>query len=741
MPDEPLYVAFLWHMHQPYYKDLVTGEYVMPWVRLHATKDYYSMVSILDDFPGVKQTFNLVPSLLAQMKDYVENGAEDGFLRLSRKDPESLTVDEKVDMLHNFFMANWANMVRIYSRYEDLLEKRGRQASRAAIRGIVDTFSAQDFQDLQVWFNLVWINSAIRAQDPRLKHLVEKGSNFSGQDKQTVFDVQREIMSKTIDKYREVAARGQIELTTSPFYHPIMPLLCDSNVASVARPDATLPAVWIHHPEDVDEQVRRAVEMHAELFGEPPRGMWPSEGSVSEEIVPAIAGHGVKWIATDEDVLTRSLGKEVASDAEARFSQVLSYLYRPYWVGKDDARVAVVFRDKVLSDNIGFVYQRWPAEKAVDDFVARLMRIKNKAGRAGQPRLVSIILDGENAWESYPDDGQQFLRMLYGRLQKEEGLETVRIGDYLERFPPVQTLPELWPGSWIQHDFDVWIGGQEENMAWQLLEETRSTLEAFSRSPESEDIEEGNLAKAWDEIYISEGSDWNWWYGRHHTSANDEMFDNLYRKHLRNVYQLTGRPLPELLFDSIIVRGAAPLEEPIGLLTPTIDGRASNYYEWLPAGLVDVKTRGGVMHQAESFVSRIYYGFDIQNLYVRIDNERDWLEEMRGNTRVRLSFLAPQPAVLHVFADGTAGAGATIRVADSQDGDEDGGILEVPEVAVDSVVEIGVPFALLKATAEAEVKFFVIIEKGGLEIERWPARGPITLAVPTEEFELVNWYL
>lgn len=736
--SDDLPVAFLWHMHQPLYKDLATGEYHMPWVRLHAAKDYYSMVAMLEHYPNARVTFNLVPSLLVQIEDYVSGKASDAFLEVSRKNARLLDQKEKEFILYNFFTANWDTMVRMFPRYNDLLHKRGLHFSPSQAQEIAESFTVPDFRDLQVWFNLAWINSSIRRADKELRRLVTKGANFTEEEKALVLQKQAEITAAVIPKYKEALSRGQIEISTSAFYHPIMPLIYDTYIAKESRPDTRLPHVRIQYPGDVETQIQRAVAYHEQVFAQKPIGMWPSEGSVCEQIIPIMARNGILWTATGEEVLAASLGIARVPESSARRENPPAFLYRPYRTEKDGASMAIVFRDRVLSDLIGFTYHRWPAEKAVNDLIDRLNRIRLVMATEEKPHLVSIILDGENAWEYYQDDGQPFLDAIYSRLTSENGFALVSIGQFIKDHPPTRTLPKLHPGSWIHGDFDVWIGGDEENLAWDYLDETRTALLRRQQRAESS-VPPENFQKAWEEIYVAEGSDWNWWYGEHHSSAYDEEFDELYRKSLLNVYQLIGLEPPHKLFAPIIAHAVRPTAEPVSFMTPTIDGKDTNYYEWLPAGMFDVKVAGGTMHKAESIISRLYFGFDLDNLYLRIDDDGLLVREMEKGTRLKLLFFNPpgKEVVIELGEGGPAGRAASCYIKEAaSDGDP-----HQLAFAIGAVIEIGIPFTYLGVGPNAQIEFFVILERSGLEIERCPRRGPVSIRVPTQEFELINWYV
>jgi len=534
MSESPLYIAFVWHMHQPFYKNLISGETTMPWVRLHAVKDYLDMVKILQDFPELHQTFNLVPSLIEQIEDIIDpDSKKDRPYELTLKKPKDLTEAEKLFILRNFFMANWDMMIKPFPRYFDLLVKRGRHFSPEEAPSVVKRFTAHDFSDLQLLFNLAWIDPVFRNKDDQLKELVKKGKYFSEEDKRLVLEKQIEIIREIVPTYKSMQESGKIEISVSPFCHPILPLLCDSDIAKISYPEIKLPKTNFRHPEDAKVQIDMAVNFYTERFGRPPKGMWPSEGSVSEETADLIAGAGIGWIATDEEILFKSFEKEKTREA----------LYRPYILEGKQGELSLIFRDRALSDSIGFVYQSWDAENAAADLINRLHAIREKLPKAKNPYLVSIILDGENAWEFYPDDGRDFLTYLYKSITNDPALRPVTVSEYLNEFPPEVRLERLYPGSWINANFCIWIGHEEKNKAWEYLSEARSLLKDYEKQHPEPEV----LQKAWKEIYIAEGSDWNWWYGDDNSSANDEEFDRLFREHLANIYTLIGKKLPEYL--------------------------------------------------------------------------------------------------------------------------------------------------------------------------------------------------
>jgi alpha-amylase/alpha-mannosidase (GH57 family) len=731
--DHPLYISFVWHMHQPYYKDDLTGAYILPWVRMHGIKDYYDMPAILNDFPRIHQTFNLVPSLLKQIQDYVEKGASDKFLDMTLKHAADLDHEEKLLLLKNSFMANWETMIKPYPGYWRLLDRRGRSVSPSDLESAVRYFTVQDYRDLQVWFNLTWFDPLFKQNDPFLSGLIRKGSDFTEEEKQNLIRKQREVMSLIIPEYRRLAEAGRIELTTTPFYHPILPLLVDTDLARVAAPEIQLPQNRFSHPEDAKEQVARAVAYHEKSFGSRPAGMWPAEGSVAEEIIPILADAGIGWIGTDEGVLARSLKVPIERD----FSGVMKHpevLYQPYLAGKGDKTVSVVFRDHTLSDLVGFVYSKWDYKNAVHDFIDRLHRVRRGLAKKS-PHLVSVILDGENAWEYYQNDGRDFFLYLYEKLSAEEGLQCVTVGEYLRQFPAERRIEKLHAGSWIYANYRIWIGHEEDNRAWDLLGQTRDALIQYaSRNSEPE-----KLARAWEEIYIAEGSDWCWWYGDDHFSENDQEFDLLFRTHLMNVYRIIGWDIPDELHIPILRedRQARPTVELTAFISPTIDGQVTNYFEWLAAGFYDVGRGGGAMHRGASIISHIYYGFDLKNMFLRLDPSGSLADEKVAELAFYVNFLQPKGVEAEIrISPRERRVSAALFRGKNEDRTE---AAAINAVAANDIIELAIPFDLLGVKPNDEVHLFITVERNGSEVEKWPYRGFIQINVPTEDFEAMMW--
>ncbi|WP_277950181.1 glycoside hydrolase family 57 protein [Dissulfurispira thermophila] len=721
----PLYIAFLWHMHQPFYKDPLTGIYRLPWVRLHGTKDYLDMVKILEEFPDIHQTFNIVPSLIEQLRDYIENNAIDRYLELTLKNPSDMTESERLFVIENFFLANWENMIKPFPRYYELLIKRGFRFSKADIVRVARYFTDQDIRDLQVLFNLTWIDPIFRDNDPDMKTLIQKERGFSEQDKQLVIKKQFEILKDIIPEYRKMSQTGQIELSVTPFYHPILPLLWDTDSAKIAMPNVKLPKKRFSHPEDAIKQIRMALDYFEKTFGYRPSGMWPSEGSVSEDVVKAIHNEGIKWIATDEEILSNSLQKPIRSPEGYLINA--KELYVPYQFNN----VSIIFRDHKLSDLIGFVYSGWKPEKAVEDFMGKLIQIKNTLPK-DRPYIVPIILDGENAWEYYKNDGHDFLRGLYHALSNDDRFKTITISEFIKQHGAGEPLQRLHSGSWINANFGIWIGHEEDNLAWDYLSQAREDLDAFAKTNPDKD-----LTDAWNALYAAEGSDWNWWYGDEHTTETQEDFDELFRSYLMQVYRIIGKDIPPHLYVPILLedRSIQPVTQARGFIFPKIDGSVTSYFEWYQSAYVDVKRSGGSMHKSESFVSAIYYGFNKDNLYIRIDPVAPFTE---AKEPIILQINIVQPFTFKIISNlqqRTPNALLYEKVFE-----EWLFIRTLENVAAEEIFEIEIPFQDIKAKENDEIHLSINIMKNDEEIERCPWRGYITITVPTPYYETLMWY-
>ncbi len=526
-----LAVAIIWHMHQPYYKHPQTSEFALPWVRLHASKDYLHMARLLLEFPGVKINFTMVPSLREQLEDYAR-GSDDEDSRLTMRTVEGApTLEERAHMLRRFFSIHHGNVIAHYEEYRRLLSLAMSTLDRPEL------LSDEYFIDLSLWFNLAWIDPDDITGDERLSALRLRGRRFTREDVRYVIGRQRFMASGVPHLYHRLERDGRIEILTTPYYHPIVPLLIDTDVTRRSAPDAILPDVRFAYPEDAARQLTDAFSSHARVFGGKPRGLWPSEGAVSPEAADLFAAAGAVWFASDESVLARSADLTIQRDDAGALSQP-ELLYRAYRLSNG---TTAIFRDRDLSDRIGFLYGSMPPADAVSDLVGKLARARERLPDDDGAYIASIILDGENAWEAYPNNGNDFLRALYGTLEADARFETVRVSEFLEAHPARMEIPPLHSGSWIDANFGVWIGEPAHARAWTALARTREFAQeqwgALSEMP----------PKVRQALLVAEGSDWFWWYSSRNSSPEDAVFDALFRANLEVVWWFAGtEPPPEI---------------------------------------------------------------------------------------------------------------------------------------------------------------------------------------------------
>lgn len=706
-----LRVAFLWHMHQPFYGDPSTGKMVMPWVRLHCLKDYYDLPARVGNFENLKMTFNLVPSLVEQIELYSTGQTTDRHLELTEKNTDDLTREEKVEIFKSFFSANLKTMIEPHSRYYRLYQKLtdcGFDHNLA-----VRTGSSQDIRDLVVWSNLAWVDPSFHSQEP-FKSLLEKGESFSEEDKKRLLDGQKKIIGDVIPCYKTLQDQGKIEVSMAPYFHPILPLLCDTDSAKEALPSISLPRNRFTHPEDAERQIALAVEKYRDVFGGELTGMWPSEGSISEAMAPLVAKFGIKWLASDEQVLYASLAK---SGHPPGGSPHAVYRY-----GTDQGSLSLFFRDHALSDRIGFVYSGWDADKAVNDFIDHLHQLEKIIGD-NPNAVVPVILDGENCWEYYDRDGDDFLNLLFEQLNRDKMIETITMSEAAERLQPID-LPHIQAGSWINHNFRIWIGHSEDNTAWDLLYDARQALTGFKNS--NPEFDATRLARAEKSLMVAEGSDWNWWYGDEHRGSHNEEFDQLYRAHLSAVYSELGLEIPRLLLSPISSNLPETfVTEPDGIVSPTIDGQLTHYYEWLGSGKFDCLKAGGATHRVDRAISALYYAADEKNIYFRVDflDKRFLIDN--NEKQVQLEIISPVSGIFLMSRQG---------------------LIEQPDWLTDSngfsfslgeIAEFGLDRKVIFPEGGGDLFFKIGLVEDGKILEVWPASDPIRFALSDWGEEIV----
>lgn len=557
MTAQRLSVAVLWHMHQPDYVDGMTGRPIMPWVRLHGLLSYYDMIRLVREEPGARAVFNVVPSLLRQLDDAAAGRTEDDFQRLSRTAPADLDADDRLRLLRDFFSFNHARRFVELPRLRELWETRGGDGREPLSPDVLGRFGDDDLRDLQVGFNLAWCGRTLR-EDPLVARLFIKGRDFDEDEKHELLELQRAFLGRILPAYQEAAESGQVELSCTPLNHPILPLLCDTEAAREAIPDLPLPATRFRRPGDAWYQVRAALTETERLCGVRPSGMWPAEGSVSEAALRVFETEGLSWVATDQGVLEGSWARSGEPTPTVAH-------FQPYRWGGETAP-AIFFRDTGLSDNLGFHYQSWPAEDAVNDLLHHLETIRGSMPEEGD-YIVPLILDGENPWEFYPDNGIDFLQRLYAGIARSPNLQWTTFSGFLADGATPAVLPTVRAGSWIRADFTTWTGHAEKNLGWDYLAGVREAFEveleaagalievelADGRTVKAPDPAkvgpgcDGPLAAAMAAMANAESSDWFWWYGDDNPTDFGREFDALFRRHLANVSRhLDKTPDPRL---------------------------------------------------------------------------------------------------------------------------------------------------------------------------------------------------
>ena len=749
MAQAELAVAVLWHLHQPDYVDSATGRAAMPWVRLHSLLSYYDTVRVVREIPDARATFNLTPVLLQQLHRYVAGEVQDDFLALARPDPAELSAADRTSLLRRFFAFNHSRRFAELPRLAELWQKRTALGETPAPEETPTPaepppFDDRELRDLQVGFHLAWTGRTLREHD-LVKALFAKGQGFTEQEKCDLLDLQQEFLHLVLPAYGEAARAGVIEISCTPCYHPILPLLCDTHSALEARPDLELPAIRFQQPGDAWYHVRTALDETERLLGVRPAGMWPAEGSLSEEAIRVFATEGVRWLGCDREVLAASLEEREAPEGGH---------YQPFRWGGNWAP-ALFFRDQELSDRIGFVYSSWPPAKAAADLVARLQKIRSTlpAGRF----LVPLMLDGENPWESYSSGGMPFLQEMYRQVAGAEGLAWTSYGEYLDRQDEqaIAPLERLCAGSWIRHDFSTWIGHPEKNSGWERLHEVREWLQGrLADAGVLRDVPlagsdrivtvpdpdllgptcDTDLARSWRALAAAEGSDWFWWYGDEHPTEFAVEFDALFRGHLSNVYRHLGQEPDPILKLSLLQAATALLRPPRFPLQVHLDGKVTGYYEWLDAGQCDA-TGGETMHRTDVPIARLYYGGDPDHLYLRLDPPAGQdLGGLAGLTLTVSRFAKVAAVVALRFPDVVAGKGQMKPVPETEPG------RGAPvEGVFDRVVEIAIPWSRLGLTAGQRCEFFVSLDRGAETELVLPAGGALSLRVPVGPEDADDW--
>jgi len=572
-----------------------------------------------------------------------------------------------------------------------------------------------------VLFLLGWCGTALSGDD-RVVAMVERGGGFETGDRDALVAIGREFISGIVPLYRELSASGQVELSASPFNHPLMPLVHSNSSALDADPSVVLPEVRFNGPLELERQIVEGLDFFSDVMGTRPAGMWPPEGAVSEPVVEALKSHGIRWIASDDEILRRSLGGKAA-----RADRLAHYSF---------SDTSMFFRDRVLSDHIGFVYCRWPNRKSVEHFMGVLRACAEDA--ADESAIVVVALDGENAWEFYQDGGYPFLDAMYSAVEDANFAESVTFSQHIERFGAGRPLERLSTGSWINGDLDTWIGDPVKNKAWEYLAaafQTARDAPGILRAPIDDSSGPTAIRRS---LQRAEASDWFWWFGRGHESVHEMEFDYLFRQNLRMVYKEMGLVTPDYLSRPVSeAESGINVRQPSAYISPAVNGRDDSFYKWVGAGSCEFSH--GSIHRLKPVISSVHFGFDRDTLYFRVAWFEDMIQSLSGDAWMKVHFALPSESEVCV----RAGNGGYVleRIA----GNEVSDVVEGGRVAIRDVLEMSLPVSVLNESAEGKtpfaIGFCIVLGDGDLELERFPWDSVIAFEFDPESLEVDNWFV
>ena len=609
-----LSIAIYWHMHQPVYE--IEGTYLMPWARLHAVKDYLDMVLILEKYPKLKLNFDVVPALMDTIVDYVQ-GKHDIHSELSVSDVYNMSEDEKAFVINNFFTPKFETMIFRSKNYENLYQKRFSKETCTS-----EDFSEQEISDLMALFNLVWIDSVHYSRYPRLQELWDKQYNYSIEDRIEIINIHRQIIDEIIPTYKKYIAEGRIEMTTSAYYHSILPILIDLKTSTKSTMTTEgLPPNW-NLIEDARAQIRKALDRVEEIMGTRPKGFWPPELCLGPKTLEIFAKEGIEWTISDEGILSDSIKFDFVRDFKGNLNDPY-HLLKVYEYNTKDSPVDIIFRDRSIANLINFEYADVDSKMASNDLYKKIKVIQSKLlVSPDDTHLLTIALDGENCWENYQNDGNEFLNNIYSYIENDDTLETVLITDYIKKDKHKKELNKIYSGSWIDKTFQYWIGESTKNKAWNYLKETRDVYEDFSKNNK----DHPKLKTAYRELMIAEGSDWFWWYGEPNNSGQDYVFDYMYRERLKNVYLALGLEPPQHLNETLITKVEVPFKHPTQPISPRMDGLLGSYDDWQHSG--NINMLDGPVFRENKSVEKIYFGCDQNNVYFRLQVNKNSCENI-----------------------------------------------------------------------------------------------------------------
>nr|WP_321267032.1 glycoside hydrolase family 57 protein [uncultured Sulfurimonas sp.] len=582
-------LSFIWHMHQPDYRNS-SDKMQMPWVFLHAIKDYYDMAWMLERHKELKATFNITPPLINQLKLYYEKPHEnDVFLSLWMQDIPNISQTDRIWMIKICKSTPYETMVKRLPSYEKLYNK--------------EHYDNSEFFDLQVLFILAWCGEYLRTNNRVVDSLIKKESNYNQMDKELLLGELSRFISGIFDYYKSLYNDGRISISTTPLNHPILPLLMDMNNATKANSSTNLPKQSISLEDDARLHIQRAIELFEETFGFTPEGFWPAEGGVDEKSLTLLKECGVKWVATDEAILFKSLNSSQRRN-----------LYAPYNFND----VCICFRDRKLSDLIGFTYRYWDASKAAKHFLSNLASINEEDSN----NSAFVILDAENAWEFFPNNAFDFFDALYANLEQSHWCKTLHMDDVIKLAS--KPLNSLAAGSWINGEFNTWVGHREKTRAWELIYLTKRDYNRHVLN-----LKDEVKAKITEHFLFAECSDWFWWYGDDHFSDFASEFDTLFRSHLIDIYKLMNVSAPSDLFNPISKNRSSQdfWIKPKSHISPPVNGVKDSFFEWLGCGVVDESKLFSTMDKVRGPVSKILYGQDDTYVYFAFESNIQELYE------------------------------------------------------------------------------------------------------------------
>ena len=666
-------ILFWWHFHQPLYKSYSSNKYVMPWVLLHLIKDYHFMLTLANRHKNISQNFNFSPVLLEQIEDYIrlKENIDDDFVHYFLKDPKEMNDKEKEFLVIYFFSINSEKYILTNKRYSELLQKKHNK----------EPFSDGDLLDLQFLFFYSWMDPIVKAENPFLKSVALQ-SHFSVENKLELWEIIRTVLDEFFPLIEELKARDNIEFTVSPYYHPILPLLMDTD--TVSQLNIIKPKIRFSYPEDAIGQMEMALQFAKDKYGLNISGIWPSEGSLDESSLHMLEDMGIKYVGSDERVL-RAITKK---------NNLKSGIY-------DFDNITIFFRNREISDNIAFKYRYLKPDSAVEQLL-------KSAEMENSPTI--IIMDGENAWEYFDNNGLAFLDTLYIQLEKEN-FNTYTLKSANDTFQH-GNLDHFIPGSWIDIGYPLWIGSEGKNKSWELLSIIRNNVS-------NEALDNNLILKK--ELYAIEGSDWNWWYDTFYGTDSGRNFDQLYRTLIKDFINMghidlnINLDIPlQKIHESVYYR------QPVRLITPLINGVEDNFYEWVYAGFLDTKNISGTMKETHLSIRKVFFGFDMDNLYMRMD----------------FSFVDFDTVSISIFKEDIKKINFNLNNNEVRLNNE---LTSQIKFAMDEIIEIKIPFDLLNIKKSGEFMFNITLLQNGKIMSVIPTFSHISLSRPDEFFQMKNW--